>query len=251
MNKVSYRFNNLSVGYCSHGALRRLAQGLTAELRSGELTCLIGTNGSGKSTLLRTMAGFQPPLEGRLVLHGRELQDYSPRELAREVGVVLTDGISCGAMTAEEVVSLGRMPYTGMMGSLGAADVREVADAMQMMGIGEYSGRRLLEMSDGERQKVVLAKVLAQHTPVILLDEPTSFLDYPSKVMIMQLLADLAHQQQLSVLYSTHDLELAFQMSDCFWVLGEEGRWMTGTLHEIETSGILAPFHYKQLSDKK
>lgn len=202
--------NRLTVGYRGH----RVVEDISLSLPSGRLVCLLGPNGAGKSTLLRTLCGFQPPIEGRVTISGSDITTMNAAEVARLVSVVLTDRPLTPSLTAAEMVGMGRAPYTGFWGRLSDDDRRLVSEAMQTVGIDSLATRRMGQLSDGERQKVMIAKALAQHTPVIVLDEPTAFLDYPSKVAVMKTLARLAHDEGKTILMSTHDLELAAQLGD-------------------------------------
>ena len=202
--------NRLTVGYRGH----RVVEDISLSLPCGRLVCLLGPNGAGKSTLLRTLCGFQPPIEGTVTISGSDITTMSADEVARLVSVVLTDRPLTPSLTAAEMVGMGRAPYTGFWGRLSDDDRRLVSEAMQTVGIDSLATRRMGRLSDGERQKVMIAKALAQHTPVIVLDEPTAFLDYPSKVAVMKTLARLAHDEGKTILMSTHDLELAAQLGD-------------------------------------
>lgn len=202
--------NRLTVGYRGH----RVVEDISLSLPCGRLVCLLGPNGAGKSTLLRTLCGFQPPIEGTVTISGSDITTMSATEVARLVSVVLTDRPLTPSLTAREMVGMGRAPYTGFWGRLSDNDRRLVSEAMQTVGIDSLATRRMGRLSDGERQKVMIAKALAQHTPVIVLDEPTAFLDYPSKVAVMKTLARLAHDEGKTILMSTHDLELAAQLGD-------------------------------------
>lgn len=202
--------NRLTVGYRGH----RVVEDISLSLPCGRLVCLLGPNGAGKSTLLRTLCGFQPPIEGTVTISGSDITTMSAAEVARLVSVVLTDRPLTPSLTAREMVGMGRAPYTGFWGRLSDDDRRLVSEAMQTVGIAPLATRRMGRLSDGERQKVMIAKALAQHTPVIVLDEPTAFLDYPSKVAVMKTLAQLAHDEGKTILMSTHDLELAAQLGD-------------------------------------
>lgn len=202
--------NRLTVGYRGH----RVVEDISLSLPCGRLVCLLGPNGAGKSTLLRTLCGFQPPIEGTVTISGSDITTMSAAEVARLVSVVLTDRPLTPSLTAAEMVGMGRAPYTGFWGRLSDEDRRLVSEAMQTVGIAPLATRRMGQLSDGELQKVMIAKALAQHTPVIVLDEPTAFLDYPSKVAVMKTLARLAHDEGKTILMSTHDLELAAQLGD-------------------------------------
>ena len=176
------QLNDLCVGYRTKRGPKVVAEGINACIESGELTCLLGANGVGKSTLLRTLSGFQPQLGGSIWVEGKELAAYTDKELARVVGVVLTERPDVHNLSVEDLIGLGRSPYTGFWGGLRQMDKEAVAQAAGWVGAGDLLGRMVDTLSDGERQKVMIAKALAQETPVILLDEPTAFLDFPSKV---------------------------------------------------------------------
>ena len=243
MNTVVLK--NLSIGYTQKGNEKVVAQGLNATINSGELTCLLGCNGVGKSTLLRTLSAFQPALGGDIMLNSdgslHPLTSYTDKELSRMIGIVLTEKPDVRNMTIEDLVGMGRSPYTGFWGTLSADDKQIVADAIRMVGIEPLRGRMIHTLSDGERQKVMIAKALAQQTPIIYLDEPTAFLDYPSKVEMMQLLRRLAHEQQKTIFLSTHDVELALQLSDCLWLM-ESNLLSVGTPRQLADSGALSRF---------
>ena len=203
--------SQLSVGYTlSHPVI----SDINLELRSGQLACLIGKNGIGKSTLLKTLTGFLPKLKGSLLLGNRDIESFSQRELARQVSIVLTQKPDVQNLTIEEIIGLGRSPYTGFFGRLRAEDRQVVDDAIATMGIEKLRGRMIQTLSDGERQKVMIAKALAQETSIILLDEPTAFLDFPSKAETFQSLQRMAHERDKLILLSTHDLELAVRFAD-------------------------------------
>ena len=203
--------SQLSVGYTlSHPVI----SDINLELRSGQLACLIGENGIGKSTLLKTLTGFLPKLKGSLLLGNRDIESFSQRELARQVSIVLTQKPDVQNLTIAEIIGLGRSPYTGFFGRLRAEDRKVVDDAIATMGIEKLRGRMIQTLSDGERQKVMIAKALAQETPIILLDEPTAFLDFPSKAETFQSLQRMAHERDKLILLSTHDLELAVRFAD-------------------------------------
>ena len=224
--------NNLSIGYTQKGNEKVVAQGLNAAINSGELTCLLGCNGVGKSTLLRTLSAFQPALDGDVMLCTPQTSDIKPltsftdKELSRLIGIVLTEKPDVRNMTTDDLVGMGRSPYTGFWGTLTAND---------------RQGRMIHTLSDGERQKVMIAKALAQQTPIIYLDEPTAFLDYPSKVEMMQLLRRLAHQEQKTIFLSTHDVELALQLADCLWLM-EQNQLSVGTPRQLADNGALSRF---------
>lgn len=242
MKQPTIQIESLSTGYRSKNNVTVVAHDINATINGGELTCLLGPNGAGKSTLLRTLSAFLPPVKGDITIMGRNLRDYSDRELAKTIGVVLTEKTDLRNMTVEDLIGLGRSPYTGFWGTLHKQD-REIVDrAIEMVGIEPLRGRMIHTLSDGERQKVMIAKALAQETPVIFLDEPTAFLDFPSKVEIMQLLHNLSRTTGKTIFLSTHDLELALQISDTIWLLDREKGIMIGTPEQLATDGSLNSF---------
>lgn len=208
---MKIRLSHLSVGYSPSQAV---ISDINVEVESGQLTCLIGENGIGKSTLLKTLTGFLPKLKGNLLLDNRDIHDFSQQQLARQVSIVLTQRPDVQNLTTEEIIGLGRSPYTGFFGRLRAEDRVIVEDAIVAVGIEKLRGRMIQTLSDGERQKVMIAKALAQQTPVILLDEPTAFLDFPSKAETFQSLRRMAHERDKLILLSTHDLDLAVRFAD-------------------------------------
>lgn len=224
--------SQLSVGYSlSHPVI----SDINLELRSGQLACLIGENGIGKSTLLKTLTGFLPKLKGSLLLGNRDIESFSQRELARQVSIVLTQKPDVQNLTIEEIIGLGRSPYTGFFGRLRAEDRKVVDDAIATMGIEKLRGRMIHTLSDGERQKVMIAKALAQETPIILLDEPTAFLDFPSKAETFQSLQRMAHERDKLILLSTHDLELAVRFADSLLEV-KSGRLQAVSATEVKAS---------------
>ena len=242
MKETTIRLRDLSIGYPDKHNTKRVAEHLNASIHSGELTCLLGTNGVGKSTLLRTLSAFQPPLGGTIDLLDRPLSTYDDRQLATVIGVVLTEKSDIRNMTVEELVGLGRSPYTGFWGTLKESDRRIVHEAIARVRIEPLTQRMVHTLSDGERQKVMIAKALAQETPIIFLDEPTAFLDFPSKVEVMQLLHNLTHTLQKTVFMSTHDLELALQISDKIWLMDRANGIAIGTPEDLSLEGKLSSF---------
>ena len=241
------RTKNLSIGYVLKGGhLKLVHDALDLNLYPGEVTCLLGLNGAGKSTLLRTLCGFQPSLGGEIELKGKPLASYSQGDFSRMVGVVLTEKTNAGGITVYELVSLGRHPYTGFFGQLRQDDRRIIEESLAAAGIAHKARNYVSELSDGERQKAMIAKALAQQCPIILLDEPTAFLDVTSRIETMVLLHKLAVEQHKAILLSTHDLDLAIQMGDCLW-LQEKGRPMAcGTPEDLILSGAFESFFGKE-----
>ena len=232
---------HLTIGYIVKGQQRIVVSDINATINASELTCLLGQNGIGKSTLLRTLSAFQPALSGEIYLDGTPLPVLSSRQLSKKVGVVLTEKPDVRNMSVEEMVGMGRSPYTGFWGSLDADDHQMIDEAIRLVGIDRLRRRPVHTLSDGERQKCMIAKALAQQTPTIYLDEPTAFLDFPSKVEMMQLLRRLAHEQQKTIFLSTHDVELAMQLADRIWLM-EPDRLSIDTPHQLAADGSLSRF---------
>lgn len=239
--------SGLCIGYPLKGGKRRVIhESLDLQLFSGEVTCLLGLNGAGKSTLLRTLCGFQPPLGGEIRLAGRPLSSYSQTTFSLTVGVVLTEKTNAGGITVYELVSLGRHPYTGFFGQLKKSDHDIINQSLEAVGIGHKARNYISELSDGERQKVMIAKALAQQCPIILLDEPTAFLDVTSRIETMVLLHKLAVKQQKAILLSTHDLDLAIQMGDCLWLQEKGSPMACGTPEDLILKGKFGDFFSKE-----
>lgn len=240
--KEAVIMNSLRIGYKTHKGTRIVAEGITAAIRQGELTCLLGENGVGKSTLLRTLAGFMPPLGGSISMDGKSLDELTPRQLARTVGVVLTERLDVQQLRVDELVAMGRSPYTGFWGRLDDTDRQAVDEAIRQVGICDLRQRLVSTLSDGERQKAMIAKALAQQTPIIYLDEPTAFLDYPSKAEMLLLLRRICRETQKTVFLSTHDLELALQVADTVWLMEQGGTLHIGTPRQLADEGMLGRF---------
>ena len=246
MKEPTIRIESLSMGYRGKNNVTVVARDINATLQGGELTCLLGPNGAGKSTLLRTLSAFLPAVSGQIFLLGRKLSDYTDKELSKVIGVVLTEKPDVRNMTVYDMVGLGRSPYTGFWGNLHDEDRRIVDEAIEMVGIGHLRDRLIQTLSDGERQKVMIAKALAQQTPVIFLDEPTAFLDFPSKVEIMQLLHRLSRTMGKTIFLSTHDLDLALQMADKIWLLDKSKGVHIGTPQELALNGVISDFFVRK-----
>ncbi len=245
MNKT-IEIQSLSIGYPGKKRTKVVAENINASINEGELTCLLGANGIGKSTLLRTLSAFQPKLSGKILIQGKNLEEYTDAELSHIIGVVLTDRLDIRNMTAEELIGLGRSPYTGFWGTLDKKDREIVKQAIAQIRIEDLAHRMVHTLSDGERQKVMIAKALAQETPVIFLDEPTAFLDFPSKVEIMQLLHSLSRDTNKTIFLSTHDLELALQIADKLWVMDKKRGLTVGTPEDLSLNGDLSSFFARE-----
>lgn len=230
---------DLAVGYAGHRkAPRIIVAGVNLHLMPAELVCLIGPNGAGKSTLMRTLAGMQPPLAGRIQINGTDLNALPPRELARRLSIVLTDRVDVGILSAHMLVALGRYPYTGWSGRLRPEDEVVVEQAIEAVGAADLAGRNVAELSDGERQKIMIARALAQEPVVLLLDEPTAFLDMPRRAELMTMLRRLARQSNRAILLSTHDLDLALRSADRIALLPKGGTLQIGAPEDLVLNGL-------------
>ena len=219
------RLENISLGY---GA-RRLLEGVTTRFEAGTLTALIGRNGAGKSTLLRALAGLEPLQAGAITIEGTPIAELDGAEAARRVAFVATDKVRIANLPCEDLVALGRAPYTNWIGRMQEEDRRIVEHALEAVGMASFADRTMDRMSDGECQRVMIARALAQQTPIILLDEPTSFLDLPNRYELCRLLGRLAHEEQKCILFSTHELDIARTLCDSIALVD------TPTLHHLPT----------------
>ena len=231
--KIVIQGKDLSIGYRTGKKEKIVHQHLNFQLHAGELTCLLGANGAGKSTLLRTLSASQPSLAGELHMLNKPVSEYTEKERSRTIGVVLTDKTFTGGLSVYELVALGRQPHTGFFGRLTKEDRRIVEEAMENVGIAHKAKNYTAELSDGERQKVMIAKALVQECPLILLDEPTAFLDVVSRIEIMHLLHRLAVEQNKAILLSTHDIEQALVLSDKLWLLTKGEGLQYGVTEDI------------------
>ncbi len=228
-DKTILKTTNLSVGYKEKEVLR----GLNLLLNKGELTCLLGPNGAGKSTLIRALTGIQKPLSGEVWLQNRLIQDYSQKEIAHQLSLVLTDRVSTGNLTVYALVSLGRFPYTSWMGSLNENDKKLIYWALEVTGTLKFVDRHIGELSDGEKQKVMIARALVQDTDIIILDEPTAHLDSPNRIEIFHLLRQLTVNTGKTILISTHEIDMAIEHSDNMWLIMPGKRVSTGVPEDL------------------
>jgi iron complex transport system ATP-binding protein len=230
----------LEIGFAAKGARSRstvVAGNINVKLHSGEVVCLLGPNGSGKSTLIRTLAGLHPKLDGNISLYGQDLTGFTIKDIAKKVSTVLTDRVTVGNLSVYELVSFGRSPYTGWLGELKPEDRESVEWAIEATGINKFVDRDILRLSDGERQKVMMARASEQDTSTILLDEPTAHLDLPNRVEIIRLLRELAHETKKGILLSTHELDLALKAADTLWLISTNGKLVTGTPEDLVLDG--------------
>jgi len=211
--------HNLSIGYSKKGKTDVIQSGLNLQLRAGELVCLIGPNGSGKSTLLRTLTGLQKSLAGKTLIDGKDITFIKQHEKALKLALVLTERVDIENATVYNLVSLGRHPHSDWWGNVTDQEDAIIREAIEMVHMGHKMHQNINELSDGERQRAMIAKALAQDTAIIMLDEPTAHLDLPNRVEIMLLLHKLAHKTQKAILLSTHELDLALQAADRIWLI--------------------------------
>ncbi len=237
---TTLRTYHLTVGYTQGRRATRVLDDINITLHPGELTCLIGPNGAGKSTLMRTLAGMQSPLAGQVHLGAEPIHQIPASRLAKQLAIVLTERVDVGNLSSYALAALGRHPYTDWRGQLSAHDESVVRDALTTVGAAALAHRPVNELSDGERQKVMIARALAQEPQVLLLDEPTAFLDLPRRVEIMQLLHKLARDRGCAILLSTHDLELALRLADRLWLMPVGGPLTVGLPEEVALNGALA-----------
>ena len=227
----------LSIGYSKNSKTNAVQSGLDLQLKAGELVCLIGPNGSGKSTLLRTMGGLQQALSGHVLLDGHDLSTLTHLEKALRIALVLTERVEIENTSVYQIVALGRHPHNNWWGSLDENSDSLVRKALKMVHLEHKVNSHLNELSDGERQRTMIAKALAQDTPIILLDEPTAHLDLPNRVEIMLLLHKLAHDTQKCILLSTHELDLALQAADRIWLMSADQGVECGVPEDLVFNG--------------
>ena len=238
------RFDNIRLGYGN----RTLIENLSATVERGALTALVGRNGTGKSTLLRAIAQLGEVLSGEILLDGRPLQTLAPSEMASMVAFVTTDKVRIANLRCRDVVALGRAPYTNWIGRMQEQDKAIVEQALESVGMSDYADKTMDRMSDGECQRIMIARALAQQTPIILLDEPTAFLDMPNRYELCTLLRRLAHEEQKCILFSTHELDIALSLCDAIaliappelHILPTDDMVRSGHIERLFTTGIVA-----------
>ncbi|NIR62904.1 MAG: ATP-binding cassette domain-containing protein [Aliifodinibius sp.] len=244
--------SDLDIGFPAQGSRKSptvVASDINVALQGGQVVCLLGPNGSGKSTLIRTLANLHAPLDGEVFLNGKRLTHFAVKEIAQKISTVLTDRITIGNISVYELVAFGRSPYTGWFGSLNKKDEEIVEWAIASAGIEQFVDRDVLHLSDGERQKVMIARALAQDTSAVLLDEPTAHLDLPNRVEIIRLLRKLAHDTQKGILLSTHELDLALKAADTLWLIHRDGKVITGTPEDLVLDGTFESVFEKDSFD--
>ncbi|MFE3868600.1 ABC transporter ATP-binding protein [Flavobacterium sp. LS2P90] len=213
-NKIILQASQISIGYSHKKENTVVASNIDLSLEKGKLIALIGANGIGKSTLLRTITGIQKTISGTVLLNGKNIHEIDALALAQNLSVVLTEKLPPSNLTVFELIALGRQPYTNWIGKLTAVDIVKVNEAMELTQISHLAAKKHYEISDGQLQKVLVARALAQDTPLIILDEPTTHLDLLHKVSLFKLLKKLTHETGKCILFSTHDIDMAIQLSD-------------------------------------
>ncbi|MBN2236371.1 MAG: ABC transporter ATP-binding protein [Bacteroidales bacterium] len=231
---------DLAVGYPTGSNPKIVQNNLNVSLEEGEMCCLIGPNGVGKSTLLKTLIAQLKVIKGHLMVLGKAIQDYNQADLAKLVSVVLTEEVQVANLRVEELVAMGRFPYTNFWGKLNQDDHRIIQEAIALLEIEDLANRYFNELSDGEKQKVLIAKAIAQETPIIILDEPTVYLDFPSKVSIFSKLVQISHTKKIGVIISTHDLEIALKTADQIWLMRANQTIKTGIPEDLVLDGAIA-----------
>ena len=236
--KEVLKTKGLKIGYQG----KALFPAIDVTLCEGEAVALVGANGSGKTTLFKTLTGALRPIEGQILLCGKPLESYSPNERAKQFSLVLTEKPDDLFLKVFDIVASGRYPHSGLMARLRDEDYELIQAKLQVVGVDHLIDRDFVSLSDGEKQKVMIAKALVQDTPIIYMDEPTAFLDYPSKVELMLLIAKLAKEEHKTILYSSHDLELLMKHAERLWVMAKGKPLVVGTPKEVSYQGILTSY---------
>lgn len=235
--------SSLSIGYDK----KTVVSDINVTLNEGDIIALVGPNGAGKSTLFKTFSTHIKPVGGKIELFGKDLMSYTPKERAKMLGIVLTERPDDMFLKVSDVVAAGRYPYTGMFGKLNENDEKKIKVSLELVGVNNLTDRVFNTLSDGEKQKVMIAKAIAQNTPVIMLDEPTAFLDYPSKIELFSLLKKLAKEQKKAILFSSHDLELLLRYTDNLWIIAKNKPFVAGNSADLLRNGIIK--NYFELKD--
>lgn len=231
------KIQNLSIGYKSN----ILLENVDLTLSEGNLIALLGRNGTGKSSLLRTICGLDNPLSGTICLNGQNIRLLKSQELAKIISMVTTERVRIANLRCKDVVALGRAPHTNWVGQLHQKDIAIVNHSLKLVGMENYADRTMNQMSDGECQRIMIARALAQDTSFILLDEPTSFLDLPNRYELCSLLQKLAHQENKCILFSTHELDIALTMCDSIALIDKP------QLYHLSTKEMIASGHIERL----
>jgi len=238
MKSPVLQIRDLSIGFREKKFIDVISKSISFDLFEGQLICVVGPNGAGKSTLLRTITGLQKPLSGQIFINQEDLQKQSPSSLAKKLSVVLTEKVDISNLTVYDVVSLGRHPFTNWLGKLTQEDHHKVINALKLTNSLELSDKDVSHLSDGERQKVMISRALAQDPTILILDEPTAFLDFPHRVEIMRTLKGLALDNNYSIILSTHDLNLAITTADALLMIDTNGKVEYGAPEDLILQGL-------------
>lgn len=238
---------SLSIGYDNNP----VTSDINITLNDGDIIALVGPNGAGKSTLFKTLSSHIKPIGGRIELLGKDLLSYSPKERAKLLGLVLTERPDDMFLKVYDVVAAGRYPYTDMFGNLTEYDKKVIKASLELVGINNLIDRVFNTLSDGEKQKIMIAKAIAQNTPVIMLDEPTAFLDYPSKIELFTLLKRLAKEQHKTIIFSSHDLELLLRYTDNLWIMAPKKPFVAGNSLQLLKDGVIKDYFKIKDSDNE
>ena len=238
------QLKDLTLGY----EQRTLLEKVSAHITGGQLVALLGRNGTGKSTLLRAVMGLEKPQNGEIILHGNNIASLKPEELARNISFVTTDKVRIANLRCRDVVALGRAPYTNWLCQLQGEDKEKVDNAMHLVGMDSYAEKTMDKMSDGECQRIMIARALAQDTPVILLDEPTAFLDLPNRYELCLLLRKLTQKEGKCILFSTHDLDIALSLCDTIMLIDNPQLYSLPTNEMITSGHIERLFHNESIT---
>ncbi len=233
MTKVLLETRDLTIGYCSEKGDKVLGEGFNLKLSQGSFVALLGPNGSGKSTLIRSISGLLAHLSGQVLIDELDLLKLTKSQRAKKISIVLTDPITAHGLSVYDVVAYGRFPYTNWLGKLGAEDEQIIGKSLELVDMLSFKQRKLNTLSDGERQRVMIAKALAQQSDIMILDEPTAHLDLINRVEIMKLLRELAHKQNRAILISTHELDLAMQSADELWLMRDDKKISVGAPEDL------------------
>ena len=233
MGQYLLETRNLSIGYRNEKGDKILGEQFCLKLSQGSFVALLGPNGSGKSTLIRSISGLLKNLEGEVLIEGVDLTQLSKSQRAKKISIVLTEPISTPGLSVFDVVAYGRFPYTNWLGKLESKDEKIIDESLQLVAMHDFKWRKLNTLSDGERQRVMIAKALAQQSDIMILDEPTAHLDLINRVEIMKLLRQLAHKQNRTILISTHELDLAMQSADELWLMREDKQISVGAPEDL------------------
>lgn len=246
MDKRILHTEHLTIGYRDRKEVKTLISDINVTLNSEELVCLLGQNGVGKSSMIRTLLNLQPALSGNVFLLDRDLKHYNGLDIAKHVSLVLTDPIQTGNLTVRELVALGRSPYTSWTGQMSSKDWEKVQWAIDRTRINYIEKKRLYELSDGQLQKALIARAIAQEGQLIILDEPTAHLDMNNRVEIMRLLKELTTTTGKAILVATHELQLTLQLADQLWLTNFNQPLIAGAPEDLALSGKLEETYYHE-----